>query len=102
LSASFEAAGFGMLLWVGPFCTEPGTHVSELNPSGTIEPLKSSLAWSLNSTRMVRSLASCIVLACLNFCALMALGLFPVRIDSASSFASWRAATGLPLACLRS
>jgi hypothetical protein len=101
LSLRVESAGFGIMLCFGPFWTVPFTHVSAPKPSGTMTPVKSSLACSLNSTRIVRSLATWVVLALLNL-RLIALGLLPVFIAWASSLASWRAATGLPLACLAS
>ena len=66
LSAWLQLAGFGMLLCIGPFWTVPGTQVRLSNTvSGTIDVVKSSLAVALNSTRMVRSFAVCMPLACL-------------------------------------
>ena len=81
-----------MLLCSGPFCTSPGSHSVDAEPGrAPYEPVKSSFAVSLNSTRIVRSLASCVPFACLS-----AFGLLPVSIAFASSLASSRAATGLP------
>ena len=93
-----SVAGFGIVLCRGPFCTVPGTQVRSSNTVfGTITSVKSSLALSLNSTSSVSSLAVCVLLAFLIF-----RGLWPVRMDLASSLASSRAAIGLPPAYLRS
>ena len=55
-----------MLLCFGPFCTVPGTQLrSSKTVLGTITPVKSSFAWSLNSTSRVSSLAVWVPLACL-------------------------------------
>ena len=90
-----------MVLFSGPLCTDPSLQSVAPNAVGTCTPVKSSAAVSLNSTRIVSSLASWVALAPL-YWLLIALGLLPVRIDFASSFASSRAATGLPWACLAS
>ena len=94
-------AGSGMRLWRGPFCTVPGTQVSEPYSLGTYAPEKSSFAFSLNSTRIVSRRASWVALAPL-YWLLICFGFWPVLMALASSLASWRAATGLPLGCLRS
>ena len=91
-----------MLLCSGPFWTVPGTQVrSPKTVRGTWTPVKSSLAWSLNSTRIVSSFAVCVALAPL-YWLLICCGLWPVFSAFASSLASSRAVIGLPLAFLRS
>jgi hypothetical protein len=99
LSGKGASAGFGIVLCSGPFCTVPGTQVrSPKTVLGTITPLKSSFAFSLNSTSRVSSLAVWVPpLVCLSW-----RGFLPVRIASCSSLASWRAAFGLPPVYLRS
>ncbi|WP_345386880.1 hypothetical protein [Nonomuraea salmonea] len=64
-----------------------------------LKPEKSSLAWSSNSTRTVRSLA---VRACFDFLKIHSAGLRPVLMASFSRAASTRPAAGLPLLNLRS
>ena len=91
-------AGFGMLLCFGPFCTVPGTQVRSSNTVfGTITPVKSSLAWSLNSTSRVSSLAVWVLGAFLNL-----RGLCPVLIDPASSLGQFPGGHRVAPANLRS
>ncbi len=64
LSAGVNVEGSGMLLCSGPLtAASPGLQVVAPKYSGTITSEKSSLAASLNSTRIVRSLASWVWLA---------------------------------------
>jgi hypothetical protein len=95
LSGIDAVAGSGMLLCSGPFWTLPGLQSVAPNAVGTCTFVKSSFASSLNSTRIVRSFASCVDVAPLKR-SFNSFGLLPVSIDLASSLARPRAATGLP------
>lgn len=60
-------AGLGIVLCSGPFSLVPGGSVMQSSTSSIVlgcdQPEKSSLAWSLNSTSSVRSLAVRVVFA---------------------------------------
>ena len=92
LSGKTASAGFGIWLWSGPFWMPPCTQVRSPNTvAGTCTPLKSSLAFGLNSTRIVSSLAVWVAFACLIW-----RGFWPVFIAFCSRLASCFAALGLP------